>query len=405
MGHGIGGGFHFFTSDIVVLLALSAWVAAFLHRGGSDPPRWPRTPVVGLPLLLFAPPLLVAILRGHDAYGASLVGQPLRLVLYAGIAAAVADLEPRRAYRGIVAIFYAGTVWMMVNAAYFIATGTSQTASDDLSTGGSRILSISVSLYMAGALFLALLNLELDRSARRRLVHLAIAGLALVGVVLGYGRAAYAGVAAVLVVFMCLRHVRGAVLSMIPLALPFLLAAAFVLPRVAPGVGPDFVDRVSADQSNDSNIQWRVKANEAVWQQVHENPLFGVGFGRMSTFTFTWETETGLRLPMRARIGQDPHNGFLYLLAGGGLVTLVPFLLILAAFGVDAFRRLRGPLERHERVLVIWSSATLFVFLLNALSGTEFESATDLLVIWVLLLLPSVAGAGHAAGGRTSAAR
>jgi hypothetical protein len=390
-GQSIGGGSHVYTSDIVVFLALASWLAArLLRHGDPDAPRLPRTPVLGLPLVLFAVPLVLAVIRGHAAYGASLVGQPLRLLMYAGIAAALTDLEPRRAYRGIVAVFYVGTVWMMLNAAYYIATGTSQTQAVDLSTGGSRILSISVSLYMAGALFLALLNLELDRSARRRMLHLAIAALALFGVVLGYGRAAYLGSAVVVVVFLCLRHVRGAVLSVIPLALPFLLIAAFALPRLAPNVGSDFVQRVSADQSKDANLQWREKANETVLRQVHESPIYGVGFGRMTSFTFTTVTDTGLHLPMRDRIGQDPHNGFLYILAGGGIVTLLPFLAIIVAFYLDAFRRLRGRLDRYERLIVIWSCATAFVFLVNSASGTEFESATDLLTIWVLMLLPSI---------------
>jgi O-antigen ligase len=404
IGHGIGGGSHVYTSDIVVFLALGAWLGAYLLRGGGpDAPRWPKTPVVGLPLLLFAPPLLIAILRGHSAYGASLLGQPMRLLIYVGIAAAVVDLEPRRAYRGIVAIFYVGTVWMLLNGAYYIATGTSQTDQVDLSTGGSRILSISVSLYMAGALFLALLNLEIDKSARRRLLHLAIAVLALVGVVLGYGRAAYGGVVLVVLLFMFRRHIRGAVLSIVPLALPFLLAAGFALPHLAPSIVPDFLNRVSADQSQDANLQWRVKANEAVWRQVHESPLIGVGFGRMTSFTFTVVTDRGLHVSMRDRIGQDPHNGFLYILAGGGLVTLLPFLAVIAAFSIDAYRRLRSPLDQIERVLVIWSCATLFVFLLNALSGTEFESATDLLTIWILLLLPSIVG--RRAGSRPESPR
>src|SRR6185436_20201632 len=131
---------HVYTSDIVVFLALAAWLAAYLlRRDRQRSPKWPSTPVLGLPLLLFAPPLLIAILRGHATYGASLIGQPLRLLFYAGIAAAIADLEPRRAYRGIVAVFYVGTIWMMLNAAYYIATGTSQTDSVDLSTGGNRV--------------------------------------------------------------------------------------------------------------------------------------------------------------------------------------------------------------------------------------------------------------------------
>jgi hypothetical protein len=388
----VGGGAHIYGADIVVFLALAGWAAAALVFPREGRSWWPKTPVARAPLLLFAPPLAIAILRGHSAYGASLIGQPMRLILYAGIGVAMLELEPRRMYRALVVIFYTGTVWMMLNAAYYIATGTSQTASVDLSTGGARVLSISVSLYMAGALFLALLNLELDKSARRRMLHLAIAVLALVGVILGYGRAAYLGVAVVVVVFLCLRHVRGAVLSLVPLALPFLLVVAVALPRAAPNLVPDFVQRISADQSKDANVQWRVHANEAVWRQVHESPLIGVGFGRMTDFTFLITTESGALVPFRDQIGQDPHDGFLLILAGGGIVTLVPFLLIIAAFAYDAYRRLRLPLDRYERLIVIWASATLFVFLLNALSGTEFESASDLLTVWVLMLLPSITG-------------
>ena len=66
------------------------------------------------------------------------------------------------------------------------------------------------------------------------------------------------------------------------------------------------------------------------------------------------------------------------------------------AFSIDAFRRLRQPLDRYGRLIVVWSCATLFVFILNAASGTEFESATDLLTVWVLLVLPSIAVARSA---------
>ena len=45
---------------------------------------------------------------------------------------------------------YGGTVWMMLNAAYYLATGTSQTDQINLSTGGLRVLSSTVGLYLGG---------------------------------------------------------------------------------------------------------------------------------------------------------------------------------------------------------------------------------------------------------------
>ena len=129
-----------------------------------------------MPLWL-APSLLrtdldVAAYRGHVDYGRQLVGEPIRLVLYAGIACAMVRLTPEKAYRALVAVFYLGTVWMSLNAAYYLASGGSQVDTSDLSTGGTRVLSGSVAMYMAAALILALLNLGIDHHPRRRALPL-----------------------------------------------------------------------------------------------------------------------------------------------------------------------------------------------------------------------------------------
>ena len=89
--------------------------------------RQPRlgTRLLGWPLLLFGIVLFTAIIRGHERYGESLFSIPLRFLLYAGIAAAITDLKPRDAYRWLVGLFYAGTVWQALVALYGYATGTS----------------------------------------------------------------------------------------------------------------------------------------------------------------------------------------------------------------------------------------------------------------------------------------
>ncbi len=157
--------------------------------------------------------VLLGVLRGHDRYGTHFLSEPTRFLLYAGIAAAIADMEPRRAYRGIVLVFYVGTVWQLLEGAYYLATGRSQTGSVDLSTGGTRVLALSTAMYLAGALILALLNLDMDRGGRRTWLHLTVAMLAALGIVLSLGRTTFVALGALLpILAIVLRHTRRSLL-------------------------------------------------------------------------------------------------------------------------------------------------------------------------------------------------
>ena len=79
-----------------------------------------------------------------------------------------------------------------------------------------------------------------------------------------------------------------------------------------------------------------------MFSQIREQPLVGVGFGRTSEFVIEVESSSGLMVPVWQEGGQDPHNGYLYLWAGGGLAALGSFVLILAVFAWDAVRRFRS---------------------------------------------------------------
>jgi len=370
-----------YGSDLVVILALAAWLARRLTLPAEARPRSPTTPLLGPPLIFFAVVTLWAALRGHYAYGANLFGGPVRLFAYALLVFAFVDLTPRTTYRTIVAVFYTGTVWMFLNAVYYYATGTSQTDQIDLSTGGKRVLSLGTAIYLAGGLFLALLNLELDHAAKRRAVHLLIAALALGGIVVAYGRATYLAVAfVVLVLFAFLPRVRHGFFSMLPICLPFILLLAIAIPRVAPAVGPAFSNRILKSNGSDVNVRWRQAAAGTLWEQVHESPITGVGFGKSAMFRFNGTQVT---------IGQDPHDSFLYLLAGGGVLTLCGFLLLVLTFAVDAIGRLRRATDPHQRLITLWSMAMLCAFLVNAAAGPVLSDPRMLLTIWAVMLLPS----------------
>jgi hypothetical protein len=370
-----------YLADLIVILAIVAWVARRLTAPPEARPHGPTTPLIGPPLILFAVVMLSAALHGHYAYGANIIGQPVRLFAYALLVFALLDLDPRATYRVIVGVFYVGTVWMFLNAAHYLATGTSQTDQIDLSTGGKRVLSLATAIYLSGALFLALLNLELDREAKRRAVHLLVAALALAGIVVAYGRATYLAVALIVpVLFIWLPRLRRSVFSMLPVCLPFILLLAIALPRVAPSVGTTFTNRVQRSNSTDVNVLWRQAAAETLWEQVHESPITGVGFGKSASFRFNG-------IPVN--ISQDPHDSYLYLLAGGGVLALGGFALILLTFTVDAVGRLRRVTDPYQRLLLLWSMAMLASFLINAGAGPVLSDPRMLLTIWALLLLPS----------------
>jgi O-antigen ligase len=370
-----------YPSDVLVLLAIGSWVAAWLIGPEEARPSSLRTRVLSWPLLLFGLALFAALLHGHVRYGTSIVSLSLRLLVYAGIAAAMTDLKPRDAYRSLVVLFYVGTVWQALVAAYDTATGTSATRAVNLSTGGERILAGSTAMFMIGALLLALLNLERGRRASRTALHMLIAALATFALANTFARANFALVVLLVPLFLIgFRRVRFRAATFLPLAAPFVVAAALLLPRIDPSLFPTLLDRVTASPGTDTSVNYRRKASAVVWVQIREAPVTGSGFGRPATFTVNYE---------RFTIVQDPHNQFLYLWAGGGLLLLTSFLLLLVTYLWEAWRRLRTG-TRDERRLIIWAVSLWFVFVVNSLSGAILTVPHLLLVFWVLMVLPMV---------------
>ena len=372
-------GIQVYPSDILVLLAVVSWATAWLISPEEARPSMPRTQLLGWPLLLFGVALLAAVIRGHERYGESLFSVPLRFVLYAGIAFAISDLKPRDAYRWLVVVFYAGTLWQTGVAIYGYATGTSATDAVDLSTGGERVLAGSTAMFMAGALLLALLNLEFQRSARKAALHLLMATLATFALVSTFQRTTFA-VASILVpiALLAFRRIGLRAAVYIPLIAPFAVLVALLVPKVDPTFFPTFADRVAASPSTDATAQWRLKAYAAVWGQVHEAPLTGVGFGRPARF---------IANNAHYNVGQDPHNQFLYLWAGGGLLLLGSFLLLLAVYLLEAWSGFQGA-SVEERRLIFWCVSLWFVFIVNSLTGIILTQGYLLLVFWILMLLP-----------------
>ena len=374
------GGTRIHTTDILLLVATGAWLASRLSAE-HERQRIRLSIVFTWPLALLAVTVGAGVIKGHERYAAPIIGQPLRLVLYAAIALSLTEETPASAWRAITRVFYAGAIVQAIYAAYYVATGTSQTQAEALSTGGLRILALSTAVYLTGSIICALLNLELERSPTRQLGHVAVAGLALFGVVVSFGRTTYVAVALVLpILLLTRRYMRRTVLFVLPLFAPVVVIGALLLPTLAPQLVPTLEKRVTGSPQRDVNVQWRERARDAALEGVDEEWLTGVGFGRTNRFEVQGVVYT---------ISDDPHNSFVYLLAGGGVLALGSFLLLCALYVVDAVKRLRGALPR-EQALIIWALGTWFAFLVNAAAGPVLPNPTMMLTIWILFALPSL---------------
>jgi O-antigen ligase len=341
-----------------------------------------HTRLLGWPLLLFGITLFAGVVRGHERYGEQLVGVPLRFLLYAGIVAALTDLKSRDAYKWLVVLFYAGTVWQVLVAAYRHGTGTtSASLSGTLSTGGERLLGGSVAMFMAGALVLALLNLERDRRAGRTTLHLLMAALATFALVNTFQRTTFALLSVLVPLsLLAFRRIGLRMAAFLPLFAPFLVLAILLVSKATPNLFPTLAHRVTASPSTDASANWRLRAYAAVWAQVRESPVTGVGFGRPVRF---------ISKGFHYDVGQNPHNQFLYLWAGGGLLLVGSFILLLAVYLLEAWRRFRSA-TKEDRHLIFFAVSFWFVLLVNSLTGIVLTVPHLLLAFWILMLLPMV---------------
>ena len=269
-----------FPSDLLVLAALVSAVALRFLSSEADRPRMLVTPVLGWPLLAFAVFLIPGIVRGHERYGEGLVTQPARLVLYAGIAAAMTELDARRTWHWITVGLYAGAAWQGILALYHIATGTSQTPISALSTGGTRVLSLTTGMFLGTALLAALINIDLEKRTRWRLGHGLFGAIAFAGILLAFGRTTFLALAVVLVFLAWkLPDARRTALRAWRWWVPGLIAGMAAVAVLAPSTATQVVDRVKANPLTDQSVRWRLAGIHAV--------LAGMRNGE-------WDTRSGL---------------------------------------------------------------------------------------------------------------
>ncbi len=378
------GGTAVYPADLLLVLALVSAIASRLTQPAQERPGWQRTFIVGWPLALLALAIALAIVRGHLHYGTKYLSEPARLLLYAGIAAALAGLSPQRAYRGIVWVFYTAIVVQSLLGLYHLANGTSQTsaAAASLSTGGTRALSLTTGMYLSAGLILCLLNLDRDDTARRHALHLGFAGLATFGIVVSLSRTSFVAAALLVpVLLIALRRMRRSLLGFLPLLVPVAILGVLLALQVSPQLGSTVAKRLSGTPTSDPSLVTRQREWHATLQGLGQDPLIGFGFGRPVQYTGIDQVVV--------TISGDPENSYIWLLASGGAFALTALLFLIVGFFADGIRRAVRA-EGDARRLVIFCMAFVFVVLVNTLTFPLLSSAPDLLALWVALLLPGL---------------
>ena len=366
-------------ADLLVASAAVGWALAWAISAPDNRPRLPRAPLLGLAFGAFALAIAYGAWHGHVRFDEPLVGMPLRLILYAGIAGAMGALAPRTALRGLTIVFYGGAAFQFVNALMHVGSGTSESDYLSLSTGGIRYLGISTGIFMSGALLLALLNLLL--AERRLLLHAAAFACALFTVVVSYSRSVYLSLAAILAfLLIAFPRLRSSAVRALPLAIPLVVLGALLTSRIAPELLDTLVARVAGSLGTDEAVQWREKAIDAVLAWATTEPWLGMGFG--------WRTNVYFDNATFLIDGGDPHNGYIYIFTGAGIAGVAALFLLMAAYVVDSVRRF-GRAGREARVIIIWSVGFWSIFMIHALSEPVFVQPTEILSIAILMLLPA----------------
>lgn len=370
------------ASDLLIALAFGGWLAEWLSQPRERRPRLPRNLVLGVPLFLLAVTLLIAAARGSERYGASLIGMPLRLVLYAVIAMAMTNVTPRQALRGLTFVFYAGVLFQLGVAAYHIATGTSATENLNLSTGGIRYIGIGPATYAAASVLLALLNLASSR--KHRSVHLTFLAISCFVVLVAYTRTVWLIIGIeVIVALLVSGAIRRAAAASIPVVTPFLVIGVLTLATVKPDLIQTFTERLSTPAGQDSSVQWREYAYQAVLSGVSEERLLGVGFGRITSFSLNNQPNY---------ITGDPHNGYIYVYAGGGILALAALILVMLVYLGEVARRWRWA-DEEGRKLTAFSLGVWVLFMGHAAAEPVFTEPMMILTIWIATLLPALVAA------------
>jgi O-antigen ligase len=233
---------------------------------------------------------------------------------------------------------------------------------------------------IAPALFYAVSR---ARTVGQRLAWGIALAITLLGVFMTYVRGGWLAVVAGLAVMLVMSHRARRYL------LPVLVVA--VIAVVVFGSGMINQRALVSRFSSDASIAYRLTAWSVSWQIFKMSPLIGIGFGNFEqeAIDLGWVP----RLRVGGATAAAPHNMYLHMLTGAGLVGTLPFLALLGlivARGIRLWRGRDGPGPVY-RDLLAWLFGTLLGYIL--ISGTFDALGAQLGNVVAFLVIGTVFGA------------
>ncbi len=208
-------------------------------------------------------------------------------------------------------------------------------------------------------------------SRARRWLGRVVALLLLVGVAMTYVRAAWlAALVSLLVLSAYERRLRRVVI-------PTLLTAGILIAVFWGPISQSWIvrERVSSYRP----IEYRLAAFDLTRRMVARNPLLGIGygnFGKVAARMYGWDPDRNIY------VDPSPHNTFLFILASGGLLALVPYLGLFAAIlwvSLRLFLRTRR-LKRGQPALLValWGAVAAYGIAISTFDAANAQFANML---------------------------
>ncbi|MBT8193819.1 MAG: O-antigen ligase family protein [Acidimicrobiia bacterium] len=245
---------------------------------------------------------------------------------------------------------------------------------------------------------------------RRRLNTLTLLGLVLLVAVGTQSRGGFlAGIVILAFVFFVARHARGAMLSVLTIAvLVAVMAAAldvrFQLARRELSVEQvienvqSVTEEATSGSEFDNTTQWRLNFWSIVLEDVARQERFLTGFG----FGENVAARYGLSGPNVERPLRNPHNSHLSVFARMGFVGAGLWLAMFGTWYISLMRARRQFAEIGEErraALARWLMLAMTAILVNAFFDPALEGPQVGILMWSLFGMGAVLGLG-ARGGR-----
>jgi O-antigen ligase len=235
-------------------------------------------------------------------------------------------------------------------------------------------------MYVAGGMIIALLSITRSRSFSDVKLDWAILALGTYEQILALSRTTLlALVILVPVILLSSRRSRRQLLTVALILGVLTFSIILVANPSTPAPVASFEKRIFDTNSQDPEILWRAQAADAMLSGLDSHLLTGFGFGRSPFFTIE---DTYVQVQ-----GGDPHDGFIYLLSGGGIFALASFLGVLFIGFRRLMRRTAGA-PAEDSLVLWWSGAFLVVYLFNVATLPVISIVFFMPTLWILLGVP-----------------